>query len=262
MALKKKITSKCKNCPCKDFKFIPTRPEECGMYWLPRRKEFKVSEWKPKCKCKQPHDAHKPVAPFMGPGCNGFYSDFACIACDCRWEDHSTLFEYEDERRMQGKKVGKEYLPLSMNKELQDLVFHTDRKALPNNNRARPNPNAIKAGPGSHQFALEAEEDDYEDDRYLNPAEHRNYLDEKQHFKAISNQPYRPAQVASKPNYISSQAKPAPKPLAAKPTPTFTPSPSTKPSPQPKQPTATSPAGPSMGMSYGNYNTTTQRKKF
>eukprot|EP01019_Chilodonella_uncinata_P003927 GABU01004813.1.p2 GENE.GABU01004813.1~~GABU01004813.1.p2 ORF type:complete len:155 (-),score=11.93 GABU01004813.1:436-831(-) len=50
MALKKKITSKCKNCPCKDFKFIPTRPEECGMYWLPRRKEFKVSEWKPKCK--------------------------------------------------------------------------------------------------------------------------------------------------------------------------------------------------------------------
>ena len=103
------------------------------MYWLPRRKGFKVSEWKAKCKCNLPHDQHMPTAPYMakGGGCNGFYCDFACIACDCRWEDHSTIWEFEDERRAAGKKTGQDYLPLNMNKELHELVFNTDRKALP-----------------------------------------------------------------------------------------------------------------------------------
>lgn len=249
-AMKKKITSKCKGCACKEFKFVPTRPEECGMYWLPRRKEFKVSEWKAKCKCKLPHDAHKPVAPYMGPGCNGFYSDFACIACDCRWEDHSTLFEYEDERRMQGKKVGKEYLPLSMNQELHDLVFHTDRDKLPNYNRTKPVPGAIKAGQQAHAIGYDDEEE-LGDDRYLNPAEHRNYLEEKAHIKAISNAPYKPA-----------PPKQAPTPSMSKPVTTLKPSPQVS---QPaKAPTATKPSTLGSGLpSFGatNYNAN-QRKRF
>ena len=123
---------------------MPQRPEECGMYWLPRRKEFKVSEWKAKCKCKLPHDEHKPVPPYNSKQCQGFWFDFACIACDCRWEDHLTLFEFEDERRAEGKKVSAAYFPLSTNKELQDLVFHTDRNKLPQYNR----PNNPASGPG------------------------------------------------------------------------------------------------------------------
>jgi hypothetical protein len=32
------------------FKFVPSRPEECGMYWLVRRKDFDVKSWRPPCK--------------------------------------------------------------------------------------------------------------------------------------------------------------------------------------------------------------------
>lgn len=189
-ATKKRISSKCNDCPCKEFRFVPQRPEECGMYWLPRRKEFKVSEWKAKCKCKLPHDEHKPVPPFSSKACQGFYSDFACISCDCRWEDHITLFEFEDERRAEGKKVGPAFMPLSMNKELQDLVFHTDRDKLPQYNRTKPpalpaGKSNLKSGmPGSKQIGYGQDAGGMEDipqgqdDRYLDPTHHSNYLQE------------------------------------------------------------------------------------
>ena len=150
---KKGQTSRCTKCNCKCFKYVPRRPEECGMWWLPRRKGFKVSEWKAKCKCGKPHTDHKPNPPYMlkpGKGsCTGFYSDFACISCDCRWEDHEVLYEFEHERLMAGKKVGEDYLPLSQNKELHTLVFKTDRNKLPNYNRPRPKKKkAIRGGRG------------------------------------------------------------------------------------------------------------------
>lgn len=46
----KKFDTSCEKCPCKRFSFIPTRPEECGMYWLPRRKDFNVLKWRVPCK--------------------------------------------------------------------------------------------------------------------------------------------------------------------------------------------------------------------
>lgn len=46
----KKIDIKCQQCPCKAYRFVPSRPEECGMWWLPRRKDFKVAEWRAPCK--------------------------------------------------------------------------------------------------------------------------------------------------------------------------------------------------------------------
>ena len=46
----KKINTSCLTCPCKSFMYIPTRPEEVGMWWLPRRKEFDVRTWRAKCK--------------------------------------------------------------------------------------------------------------------------------------------------------------------------------------------------------------------
>lgn len=48
----KKQNTACRDCPCKRFAFVPTRPEECGMYWLVRRKDFNVATWRPPCKCK------------------------------------------------------------------------------------------------------------------------------------------------------------------------------------------------------------------
>lgn len=36
---------KCQNCRCLSFSYCPERPEECGQWWLPRRKEFVLKEW-------------------------------------------------------------------------------------------------------------------------------------------------------------------------------------------------------------------------
>lgn len=33
---------KCRKCKCQHFEYIPTRPEEVGEWWLPRRKDCKV----------------------------------------------------------------------------------------------------------------------------------------------------------------------------------------------------------------------------
>lgn len=207
-ATKKKISSKCQTCPCKEFKNIPQRAEECGMYWLPRRKEFKQSEWRAKCKCKLPHDQHNPLPPYTAKGCQGFYSDFACISCDCRWEDHETLFEFEDERRAQKKKVGQAYVPLSMNQELHDLVFNTDRKALPQYNREKPPLHALTApkppmigayGAGMHaahqppkSIGRSPQMDDQGDDRFLDPNMHQDYLQDRGFGVQVSRRPANP----------------------------------------------------------------------
>lgn len=36
---------RCRDCPCTGFLYCPSRPEECGQWWLPRRKEFTIPEW-------------------------------------------------------------------------------------------------------------------------------------------------------------------------------------------------------------------------
>lgn len=54
--MKKKLHTDCEKCECKQFKWIPRRPEEVGMYWLVRRKGFDVTKWRAPCKCKHGHD--------------------------------------------------------------------------------------------------------------------------------------------------------------------------------------------------------------
>merc|ERR1712194_189904 len=123
------------------FENIPQRPEECGMYWLPRRKEFKLSEWRAPCKCRHGHDSHGANYPRKCKQCScfGFNSDFACISCDGKWEDHITLYEFEHDRVMENKKVGQEFLPLMAGSELHELMFDPKlRKQLPNYNRPAP----------------------------------------------------------------------------------------------------------------------------
>lgn len=65
----KKLDTSCKECPCKTFKFVPTRPEECGMYWLPRRKDFNVNKWRPPCKCNHTCEEHNPNYPLKCTKC-------------------------------------------------------------------------------------------------------------------------------------------------------------------------------------------------
>ena len=103
----KKTKTSCQKCECKEFQFIPRRPEEVGMWWLPRRKGFNVNTWRPSCVCKHGHDEHKPNRPTKCKKCScfSFQSDFACIGCDQKYEEHYTLYETEKEREMQGKPI-------------------------------------------------------------------------------------------------------------------------------------------------------------
>ena len=156
---KKKLANPCQNCICKGFKWMPQRPEECGMYWLPRRKDFKLSEWKAKCKCGHGHDVHSPNGPQKCKkcGCFDFYSDFACISCDGRWEDHETIYEFEHDRLQAGKKVGADFMPLAGMNELQGLIFDPEqRKKLPNNNRPNPKKKAITSNKPNQKPLLKA----------------------------------------------------------------------------------------------------------
>ena len=122
---KKSTKTQCSKCPCKGFSFIPRRPEEVGMDWLPRRKGFNVHQWRPSCKCKHTHEEHGPTAGSKCKACScfSFQSDFACISCDRSWEEHETLYEFEGERASQGKKIGPAYMPLSDNPEIQAITM-------------------------------------------------------------------------------------------------------------------------------------------
>jgi hypothetical protein len=100
---------------------MPRRPEEVGMWWLPRRKGFNVNTWRASCKCKHTHVEHKANRPNKCQQCScyQFESDFACIGCDQKAEEHSTLYETEKEREAQGKPIRQEYYPLASNPEIQ-----------------------------------------------------------------------------------------------------------------------------------------------
>jgi hypothetical protein len=45
-------------------------------------------------------------------------SDFACISCDAKFEDHETLYETERERKIAGKPIREEFIPLASNPEI------------------------------------------------------------------------------------------------------------------------------------------------
>ena len=98
-------SSKCgDNCTCKGFEFIPQRPEEIGDWWLTRRKGFNVNTWRCKCRCGCAHDHHDAGSKHCKDcGCGMFQSNFLCIACDGTWEEHTTLWEDERERKQEGR---------------------------------------------------------------------------------------------------------------------------------------------------------------
>lgn len=117
---KKATKTNCNNCPCKNFRFVPRRPEEVGLWWLPRRKGFDVNQWRASCTCTHTHEDHAPNNPNKCKcGCYGFQSDFACLTCDKKWEDHDTLYELESERAQLGKTIREQFKPLSSHPEIQ-----------------------------------------------------------------------------------------------------------------------------------------------
>ena len=114
-----------RNLPnCKMFEFVPSRPEEVGDDFLPRRRGFNVSTWRAKCKCGHTHEDHANVQKRCTQcRCSVFASNFLCTVCDKHFEDHETVWESEKERALDGRAVGDAFIPLSEIPQLQNAVF-------------------------------------------------------------------------------------------------------------------------------------------
>ena len=79
----KKNNTKCTECACTGYQFVPRRPEELGQWWLVRRKGFDINTWKPPCICKHHPAEHSPKFPYKCKcGCFAYASDWVCINCD------------------------------------------------------------------------------------------------------------------------------------------------------------------------------------
>lgn len=96
------------------------------MHWLPRRKGFNINTWGASCTCSHTHMEHKPDRPHGCKKCScySFTSDFACISCNQKFEEHETIYEKESERVAERKSVGEAYLPLANNPETQAAAMN------------------------------------------------------------------------------------------------------------------------------------------
>eukprot|EP00404_Azadinium_spinosum_P049934 CAMPEP_0180746970 /NCGR_PEP_ID=MMETSP1038_2-20121128/29302_1 /TAXON_ID=632150 /ORGANISM="Azadinium spinosum, Strain 3D9" /LENGTH=364 /DNA_ID=CAMNT_0022780563 /DNA_START=101 /DNA_END=1192 /DNA_ORIENTATION=- len=114
----------CSKCSCTGFHYMPRRPEEVGEWWLPRRRGFDVRLWRAKCKCQHSHEDHDPNhLGCRSCGCSRFTSAWLCTGCEGKWEDHETLWETEEERRLQGLPVGQAFMPLASTPQIQQMVL-------------------------------------------------------------------------------------------------------------------------------------------
>ena len=122
---KKKLSSKCTNCKCKAFNFIPIFPEEIGEYWMPYQKTFSYDKWKGKCKCKHQWDEHDAENALRCKKCNcfTFNSNFCCVVCDQFWQDHEMLWELEHERYMNKRAIGDDYIPFAEIPDIHNALY-------------------------------------------------------------------------------------------------------------------------------------------
>eukprot|EP00435_Cladocopium_sp_Y103_P025502 s2600_g6.t1 len=123
---RKELRPACGSCSCTGFRYMPRRPEEIGEWWLPRRKGFDIRSWRPKCKCQHSHEEHDPnTLSCRCCGCHSFSSAWECITCEGKWEDHESLWENEEERRLLGKPIGQAFMPLASTPDIQQMVLET-----------------------------------------------------------------------------------------------------------------------------------------
>lgn len=123
---RKELRPACGSCSCTGFRYMPRRPEEIGEWWLPRRKGFDIRIWRPKCKCQHSHEEHDPnTLSCRCCGCHSFSSAWECVTCEGKWEDHESLWENEEERRLLGKPIGQAFMPLASTPDIQQMVLET-----------------------------------------------------------------------------------------------------------------------------------------
>nr|XP_012625436.1 protein FAM221B isoform X4 [Microcebus murinus] len=122
-------------CRCLMFCFIPSRPEEVGEFWLRRRATFDPKAWRAQCRCKHSHEEHSATGSHPcrhhGCCCRYFESNFLCVACDRRWEEHETFFETEETRRRGGRPHGTVYMPFAEMPVIGEAIIrNSDFEAL------------------------------------------------------------------------------------------------------------------------------------
>jgi hypothetical protein len=129
--------STCKRCP--GFEYSPHFPEECGQWWLSRRKDFVLSDWRkvspdstcPKlgillvstifllingCDILMPSDSDRcnccPCSHSV-QRVRDTPEEYCCIGCEQKVSDHETLFESRATRMSRGAAVDEAYIPLA-----------------------------------------------------------------------------------------------------------------------------------------------------
>ena len=126
---RRRKNSECRatGCACKQYAFIPSRPEDIGEWWLQKRPGYDVSSWRAKCRCKHTHEQHHPngsrKCKIKNCACFAFDSSFLCAACDKHWEEHETQFDDINSRREKGLPYGEEYLPFHELPQLRNIVL-------------------------------------------------------------------------------------------------------------------------------------------
>lgn len=94
---------KCSACKrCTGFTYLPMYPEECGQWWLRRRRDFNIVDWRRRVRTNP--------------------EEYACIGCNLKLSDHETLFETKEMRAHRGAPVDDSYIPLN--------DYRTERAAL------------------------------------------------------------------------------------------------------------------------------------
>lgn len=77
-----------------------------------------------------------------------------CLVCDRHWENHSNVFETEQERKAAGRPVGNDFLPFNEIPQVQNIVFGKNKSRMLRNEKLnkptgkdphkRKNPKAVK----------------------------------------------------------------------------------------------------------------------
>lgn len=108
---------KCTQCKkCTGYNYAPVLPEECGQWWLSRRKDFNVVEWR-KVSCPSRHTwltgTDTDINNFNLQRVRTNPHEYACIGCEASVADHETVFESRAGRLLRGAAVDADYVPLS-----------------------------------------------------------------------------------------------------------------------------------------------------
>lgn len=123
----------CRGCSGEGFAYCPSRPEEVGQWWLPRRKNFAIKEWVERVRAVP--------------------EDYCCLGCEQKVSDHETVFEYRTDRVARGGAVEEAYVPLSDNPWLTNQVLGDGGGREEKGSYARPRRIGPSSGSGSKSYS-------------------------------------------------------------------------------------------------------------